>query len=85
MSGRVGTAAVIAVIAVIAVTAVIANDGQLLGIEYLFNLSKRNARYATYSRLGNDSVATFQVPGGPTGLAGGKDSSGYEFGVRHSF
>ena len=73
MAGRSGT------------TAIDANDGQQLGLGYVYNLSKRSAVYATYSRFSNDGVATFQVPGGPTGLAGGKDSSGYEVGIRHNF
>ena len=73
MSGRVGS------------TAIDANDGQQLGFGYVYNLSKRSALYATYSRIGNDGAATFQVPGGATGLAGGKGSSSYEFGMRHGF
>jgi len=35
--------------------------------------------------VANDGAASFQVPGGPTGLAGDKDSSGYELGMRHGF
>lgn len=73
MSGRVGT------------TAIDANDARQLGLGYVYNLSKRSALYASYSRIDNDGAATFVVPGGPAGLAGGKSSSGYEFGVRHSF
>ena len=73
MAGRVGT------------TAIDANDAQQLGLGYVYHLSKRSALYATYSRMSNDGVATFQVPGGPAGLVGGKDSSGYDFGLRHSF
>ena len=73
MAGRVGT------------TTIDANDAQQLGLGAVYNLSKRSALYATYSRMSNDGAATFQVPGGPTGLAGGKDSSGYEVGIRHNF
>lgn len=73
MAGRVGT------------TAIDANDGQQLGLGYVYNLSKRSALFATYSRISNDAAATFQVPGGPSGLAGGKGSSGYELGMRHNF
>lgn len=73
MAGRVGT------------TAIDANDGQQLGLGYVYNLSKRSALYATYSRISNDGAATFQVPGGPAGLVGGKGSSGYELGMRHNF
>lgn len=73
MAGRVGT------------TAIDASDGQQLGLGYVYNLSKRSALYATYSRMSNDGAATFQVPGGPSGLAGGKSSTGYELGMRHNF
>ena len=73
MDGRVGA------------TAIGANDAQQLGLGYVYNLSKRSALYATYSRIDNDGAATFVVPGGLTGLAGGGTSTGYEFGVRHSF
>lgn len=73
MKGRVGT------------TSIDANDARQLGLGYVYNLSKRSALYATYSRIANDGAATFQVPGGPTGLAGGKGSSGAELGIRHTF
>ncbi len=73
MAGRVGT------------TAIDANDAQQLGLGGVYNLSKRSALYATYSRINNDGAATFQVPGGPAGLVGGKASSGYEAGLRHNF
>lgn len=73
MAGRVGT------------TAIDANDAQQLGLGAVYNLSKRTALYATYSRINNDGAATFQVPGGPTGLVGGKGSTGYEAGLRHNF
>lgn len=73
MAGRVGT------------TAIDANDARQLGLGYVYNLSKRSALYATYSRIDNEGAATFQVPGGAAGLAGGRSSTGYEFGVRHSF
>jgi predicted porin len=73
MAGRVGT------------TAIDANDAQQLGLGYVYNLSKRSAVYATYSRMANEGAATFVVPGGPAGIAGGKTSTGLELGVRHSF
>ncbi len=73
LAGRVGS------------TAIDANDARQLGLGWVYNLSKRSALYATYSRINNDGVATFQVPGGPTGLVGGKDSSGNEAGIRYSF
>lgn len=71
--GRVGT------------TVIDANDATQLGLGYVHNLSKRTALYATYSRIDNKGAATFAVPGGPAGLVGGGNSSGFEAGVRHSF
>lgn len=73
MAGRVGA------------TAIDANDATQLGLGYVYNLSKRSALYTHYSRISNKGAATFVVPGGPAGIAGGKSSKGYEFGVRHTF
>ncbi len=73
LSGRVGS------------TNIDANDATLMGVGYVYSLSKRSALYASYSRIDNDGAATFTVPGGPAGIAGGKLSRGYEFGLRHNF
>ncbi len=73
MAGRVGS------------TAIDANDATQLGLGYVYNLSKRSALYAHHSRISNDGAATFVVPGGPAGIAGGKTSRGYELGLRHTF
>lgn len=73
LSGRVGAAAIDA------------NGGRQIGIGYVHNLSKRSALYATLARIDNDGGAAFVVPGGSAGLAGGASSTGYEFGVRHTF
>lgn len=73
MAGRVGT------------TSIDANDAKQLGLGYVYNLSKRSALYAHYSRIDNEGAATFVVPGGPAGIAGGKTSTGYEAGLRHTF
>ena len=62
-----------------------ANDAQLIGLGYVYRLSKRSALYTSASRISNDGAATFVVPGGPAGIAGGRTSTGYEFGMRHSF
>jgi predicted porin len=62
-----------------------ANDARQVGLGYVHGLSKRSAVYATLSRVDNRGAATFAVPGGPTGLAGGGHSTGLEFGVRHNF
>jgi predicted porin len=65
-------------------------DGRLAGQEAtmvalggVYALSKRTALYATYSHIDNDNTG-FAVASGPT-LTVGTNSSGFEFGVRHSF
>ena len=73
LSGRVGA------------VAIDANDAQQLGLGYVYTLSRRSVLYASASRIRNDGEATFVVPGGPAGMAGGGTSTGYEFGLRHSF
>lgn len=73
MQGRVGA------------TNIDANDASQIGLGYVHNLSKRTALYTTASRISNKGVATFAVPGGPAGLAGGRDSTGFEAGLRHTF
>lgn len=73
LSGRVGA------------SVIDANDAAQIGLGYVHNLSKRTALYTTASRIGNKGAATFAVPGGPSGLAGGGNSTGFEAGLRHSF
>jgi predicted porin len=62
-----------------------ANDADQLGLGYVYHSSKRTALYATASRISNKGAATFAVPGGPAGLAGGTKSTGFEAGLRHAF
>lgn len=62
-----------------------ANGAGQVGLGYVYNLSKRTAMYASFSRLTNDGAVALTVPGGPTGMANGGTSTGYEAGVRHSF
>lgn len=73
LSGRVGA------------TLIGANDATQVGLGYVHSLSKRTVLYATLARIDNKGAATFVVPGGPTGIAGGRTSTGYEAGLRHSF
>ncbi|OYU97908.1 MAG: porin [Burkholderiales bacterium PBB5] len=73
LSGKVGTATIDA------------NDATQLGLGYVHNLSKRTALFASYARINNKGGATFVVPGGPAGLTGGSNSTGYELGMRHTF
>ena len=73
MSGRVGA------------TLIDENDATQVGLGYVHNLSKRTALYTTLSRISNSGAAAFVVPGGPAGMAGGGNSSGFEAGLRHTF
>ena len=66
-------------------TVIDANDASQLALGYVHNLSKRTALYTTYSRISNSGSASYAVPGGPAGLAGGDGSSGLDLGIRHSF
>ncbi len=60
------------------------NDGTLLGVGYVYDLSKRTALYGTYAHISNKGQATYTVSGGLAPLAG-QASSGLEVGVRHTF
>ncbi|MCR5868914.1 porin [Aquincola sp. J276] len=72
-SGRVGTAGIGG------------NEARQWGLGYVHNLSRRSALYATASVIDNRGGASFSVPGGPAGLAGGQRSTGAEAGIRHTF
>ena len=65
-------------------TVIDANDAQQWGLGYVYWFSKRSNLYATASRIDNKGVGTFVVPGGAAIAAGG-NSTGVEFGMRHSF
>ena len=69
----------------IGATNVDANDAQQLGLGYVYDLSKRSALYGTFSRIMNDGGATYVIPGGTSGLAGGGNSTALEIGIRHNF
>ena len=66
-----------------------ANDSGLVALGGVYFLSKRTALYTTASRISNKGAAAFSVSGVPGvvpfALATGTKSSGYEFGLRHSF
>lgn len=61
------------------------NDATQFGLGAVYTLSRRTAAYATLAQVKNDGAATFAVPGGAAGLAGGGSSRGMELGVRHNF
>ncbi len=48
-----------------------------------YNLSRRTALYANYADISNTNTALTVATG--SALSTGRDSSGYEFGLRHSF
>ena len=63
--------------------AIDANDAKLIGLEYIYNLSKRTALYTQYGRLENKGTSAISLIG--AGSALGTTSTGYGVGVRHSF
>lgn len=62
-----------------------ATDGKMFALGYVYNLSKRTAAYGTYARITNSSTGRYAVSGGATVTADGKNSSGLEIGLRHTF
>jgi predicted porin len=56
---------------------------QKFALGYVHNLSKRTALYATYAQVKNEGGANV-VLNGAVGRAN-ENSSGYDFGIRHSF
>jgi predicted porin len=67
-------------------TSLNARDATQLAFGYQHALSKRSSVYAHYSRISNKTGASYTASsGGPAGHAAGKGSTGYEFGVNHTF
>ena len=62
-----------------------ANEAQQIALGYVYDFSKRSAVYTTLSVIDNKGAATYVVPGGPAGMAGGGTSKGFEVGLRHNF
>jgi predicted porin len=58
-----------------------------LALTYAYNLSKRTVLYSTAARVDNRGKARYVVDGNPAlqALNNGKNSSGYEVGIRHAF
>ena len=61
-----------------------ANDAHQFALGYIYDLSKRTALYATAAKVVNKGTAAFVVSTPPVAVAG-RDSTGYEVGLRHSF
>lgn len=62
-----------------------AYDAKMMGVEGIYNLSKRTAVYASYGKIDNSNGAGFTVIGGTLGSAVNAASTGYNVGFRHSF
>jgi predicted porin len=60
------------------------DNSTLYGLGYVHNLSKRTALFATVAYVKNKGNGVGYVYGAPAGIPG-ESSSGYEFGIRHSF
>ena len=61
-------------------------DATQLAFGYVYDLSKRTAVYTTYSRIKNSDGARFYASSsGPFRAGTNFTSTGYEFGIRHSF
>ncbi|WP_240788555.1 porin [Ramlibacter henchirensis] len=57
-----------------------------MAVGYVHNLSKRTALYTTYARVRNSNGATSSaVPGAAPGPVANGSSSGFDFGMRHTF
>lgn len=61
------------------------DDANVIGVGYVHNLSKRTALYGTAAFVSNKGQARFVLPGGPSGALGGRNSHGFEVGMRHIF
>ena len=63
------------------------DDSRQLAVGYSYDLSKRTAVYATIAQIKNSGAARQIVASGgaAASMLGGQNSSGYDFGIRHSF
>jgi predicted porin len=64
-----------------------ANDASQLAVGYVYDLSRRTALYSSLSRVNNKQAANYVVDSNPAlpNPNSGKDSTGFEVGIRHSF
>lgn len=62
-----------------------AQDASQFGVGYVYSLSKRTSLYTTYARVSNKDGAAFTASGSGSANALGQNSTGYEFGINHSF
>jgi predicted porin len=66
------------------------NDATQIALGYIYDLSRRTALYGTVSRISNDTTASFGARSGGNNSGGiapvaGKNYTGAEVGVRHTF
>lgn len=61
-----------------------ANDADQFALGYVYDLSKRTAVYGTAAYVKNKGQANFAVASSPA-MPAGEKSTGFEFGLRHSF
>jgi predicted porin len=61
------------------------DSSRMYSVEYVYNLSKRTALYATAAKIDNSGVGTFVVAAAPSSNMAGNTSTGYNIGIRHSF
>jgi predicted porin len=62
-----------------------ARDATQFAFGYQHALSKRTSLYGHFSRISNKSGASYTASSGGPAQTAGKGSTGYEFGVNHSF
>jgi predicted porin len=61
-------------------------EAKQIAVGYTYDLSKRTTLYTHFSRVDNDGGLTYTAgSGGPAMPTNGAKSTGYEFGIRHSF
>jgi len=60
-------------------------DATQVAVGYDHSLSKRTALYGTFARITNKGTATYAIGGGSGTPSAGKNSTGYEAGIRHTF
>jgi predicted porin len=66
-------------------TGIDARDANQIALGYQYDMSKRTALYGNFARVSNDAGAAYTAGGGGSTLTAGKDSTGMEVGIRHTF
>lgn len=60
-------------------------DATQIGLGYGYSMSKRTTLYAHYARVSNKATAAYTASGSGPAHAVNKGSTGYEFGINHTF